>query len=181
MENPQPGFSLARMGWAGTGRSLGTIHNREALMVDTATHPHRRPLPSLQDATAGDVMHRGIVSCDTRTTLTDVARIMASHRVHCVAVMEPSHDHSGNSYVWGIISDLDLIQAGIRLGLDESAGTLAHQQVISVRPDMSLREAGELMIKRGVSHLVVIDAETQLPMGVLSPLDIAEVLAWGEA
>jgi CBS domain-containing protein len=46
---------------------------------------------------------------------------------------------------------------------------------------MPLREAGELMLKHGVSHLIVVDPTTQRPTGVLSTLDIAGILAWGEA
>ena len=46
---------------------------------------------------------------------------------------------------------------------------------------MALREAGELMFTHNVSHLVVIEPETQRPIGILSTADVAGVLAWGEA
>jgi CBS domain-containing protein len=36
------------------------------------------------------------------------------------------------------------------------------------------------MLTHGVSHLVVIEAESERPVGILSTLDIAGVLAWGE-
>jgi hypothetical protein len=37
------------------------------------------------------------------------------------------------------------------------------------------------MVRNGVSHVVVVDdAERQRPIGVLSTLDLAGVLAWGE-
>jgi CBS domain-containing protein len=45
---------------------------------------------------------------------------------------------------------------------------------------MPLREAAQLMLRHGVGHLVVIHPETLRPIGVLSTLDIAGVLAWGE-
>ena len=152
-------------------------------MPDSAIHPyHRRYLmPSLEHATVADAMHPGIISCQTDATVRDVARMMAAHNVHCVAVMAIAQDHSGESMVWGIVSDQDLLRAGIRVGGDESAGALAQQPVISVKPTMALREAGELMLTHGVSHLVVIDAERLLPVGILSSLDVAGVLAWGEA
>jgi CBS domain-containing protein len=44
-----------------------------------------------------------------------------------------------------------------------------------------LREAGELMLAHGVSHLVVTQPGTQSPIGILSTADIAGVLGWGEA
>jgi CBS domain-containing protein len=138
-------------------------------------------MPSLEHATVGDAMHPGILSCSADAPLTDVARMMAANHVHCIAVMGIAHDHSGESLVWGIISDLDLMRAGIRVGDSESAGALAHQSIISVEPSMSLREAGGLMLTHQVSHLVVIEPKTLLPIGILSSLDLAGVLAWGEA
>ena len=87
-------------------------------------------------------MHPGILSCEADATLTEVARLMATHHVHCVAVMGISHDRAGEKLVWGIISDLDLVRAGIRAGSDRSAGAIALQPIISVQPSMSLREAG---------------------------------------
>ncbi len=152
-------------------------------MPDIAVQPYHGSyrMPSLKHATVADAMHPGIISCGIGATLTDVARMMATHHVHCVAVMHAAHDRSGGPYVWGIISDLDLVRGGIRAGGEETAGDLAQQPTISVKPGMDLREAGELMLRHGVSHLVVIDPETLLPIGVLSTLDIAGVVAWGEA
>lgn len=152
-------------------------------MPETAIQPYHGSylMPSLEHATVADAMHPGLVSCPADARLTDVARMMAAHHVHCIAVVGIEQDSSGESLVWGIISDLDLMRVGIRVGGSESAGALALQPVISVEPSMSLHEAGELMLKHGVSHLVVVHPETRRPVGVLSTLDFAGVLAWGEA
>jgi CBS domain-containing protein len=82
--------------------------------------------------------------------------------------------------VWGIISDLDLVRAGIRNGARSARG-LAVQPIVVVEPSMPVREAAEEMLARGVSHAVVTDPATRRPVGVLSTLDVAGVLAWGEA
>lgn len=91
----------------------------------------------------------------------------------------PSHDDSGETYVWGIISDLDLLRAGIQADGQENAGALAGQPIISVKPSMPPREAAELMPTHRVTHLVVIDPGALRPVGILSSLDLAGVLAWG--
>lgn len=135
-------------------------------------------MPSLDHATVGDAMHPGILSCHTETPLTEVARMMADHRVHCIAVMAVSHGESGDPMVYGIISDLDVVRAGIRVGSDETAGPLAQQPVISVKPATPLRQAGELMLTHATDHLVVCDPETQIPIGILSTYDLIGVLAW---
>jgi CBS domain-containing protein len=138
-------------------------------------------MPALDHATVADAMHPGILSCQADATVTDVARMMATHHVHSVAVMGISAHESGEPLVWGIISDLDLLRAGIRTAADRCAGALALQPVITAEPGMPLREAGELMLAHGASHVVVVNSMTERPVGILSTLDVAGVLAWGEA
>ena len=58
---------------------------------------------------------------------------------------------------------------------------MAKVPLISVEPSMPLREAAGLMLEHRVTHLVVVEPGTQRPVGVLSTLDVAGVLAWGEA
>ncbi len=150
-------------------------------MSTTTVQPHHsRLMPSLQRATVADAMHPGILSCEANASLTDVARLMATHHVHCIAVMGISHDGPAERLVWGIISDLDVMRVGIRTGPDHLAGALALEPIITVEPDTPLRQAGELMLSHGTSHVVVIDPEIQRPIGILSTLDVADVLAWGE-
>lgn len=138
-------------------------------------------MPSLERATVADAMHPGILCCERDAPLTDVARMMAAHHVHCIAVIAAAPDHSGESLLWGLISDLDLIRAGVGAGDHETARALAQQPIISVKPTTPLREAGEVMLTHHVSHLVVMDEGRRLPIGIVSTLDIAGVLAWSHA
>jgi CBS domain-containing protein len=128
-------------------------------MPETAIQTHHGGylMPSLEHATVADAMRPGILPCHADATATGVARLTATHHVHCVVVI--AHDRSGERLVWGIISDLDLVRAGVRDGGDDSAGSVAQQPIISVGPSMPLREAGELMLAHGVSHLVVIEPD----------------------
>lgn len=138
-------------------------------------------MPRLEHATVSDAMHPGILRCEPEVSLTEVARMMATHHVHCIVVMGMVHDQPVESLAWGIISDLDLVRAGIRNGAEPTARMLAQQPVITAEPTMPLREAGELMLTHAVNHLVVVQPGSQRPIGVLSTFDIAGVLAWGEA
>jgi CBS domain-containing protein len=151
-------------------------------MPDTAIQSYRghHPIPSLERATVGQAMHPGILSCETDAPLTEVARIMVRNRVHCVAVMGLAQDDSGEPLVWGLITDLDLVRAAVRSDAAQVARDLARQPIISVKPDMPLRHAAELMLTNHVSHIVVVDPERLLPIGMLSSLDIARTQAWGE-
>jgi CBS domain-containing protein len=147
----------------------------------TATLPHGSFLTSnLEHATVSDAMHPGIVTCPTHAALTDVARLIATHHVHRVAVIGPAHAYNGERLVWGVISDIDLVRAAIPTRADRSAADLVSEPIIGVEPTVTLREAGALMLNRNTSHLVVIDPATQRPIGVLSALDIVGILAWGQ-
>ncbi len=136
---------------------------------------------SLERATVADAMHPGILSCEPDATLTEVAKMMATHHVHCVAVVGISHEEP-ECFVWGIVSDLDLVRAGVAdADPAPSARALAAQPVVVVEPGMPLRDAAREMLSYGVSHVVVTDPVAHRPVGVLSTLDVAGVLAWGEA
>jgi len=137
-------------------------------------------MPSLEHATVADAMHPGIVSCDPDLALTDVARTMATHHVHCVAVMGVSHTDP-ECLVWGVITDLDLVKAGLKAGEEPTARSLARHEIVMVDTTTSLREACQLMLDERINHLVVRDNARAMPVGILSTSDVARVLAWGHA
>lgn len=137
-------------------------------------------MPSLEHASVADAMHPGILSCEPDTGLAEVARLMATHHVHCLAVIGVSHQDPPCG-VWGIVSDLDVVRAGIRDDYEPTARELAREPLVVVEPETPLRRAGEQMLARGVSHVVVIEPETQRPIGVLSSADVIGAVAWGEA
>jgi CBS domain-containing protein len=131
-------------------------------------------------AHVADAMHPGILSCPPEATLKEIARVMSAHMVHCIAVMGVAHDTFGESLVWGLISDMDLVRARVHGIGDETARTLAQQPIISITPATPLREACELMLTHTVTHLVVIEPESQGPIGILSTLDVAAMIAWDQ-
>ena len=136
-------------------------------------------LPHFEHATVADAMHPGILSCDAEATLSEVARIMSTHHVHCI-VVRGAADEAEASPVWGIISDFDLLRAGIRPDAPDTAAALARQQIIRVDTTTALRDAAALMMTHGTGHVVAVDPQTGHPIGIRSTLDIAGVLAWGE-
>jgi CBS domain-containing protein len=165
-------------------RSSSTPASRRhvEMSVDTIqTYPGSYVMPSVEHATVSDAMHPGILACNPEASCTELARMMATHHVHCIAVMGLGHDSSGESLVWGIVSDLDLVRAGV--SDDDSAqtaGELARRPFLAVEPTTSIREAAQLMLKHDARHLIVVDPGTQRPTGILSTLDIAGILAWGQ-
>ena len=143
----------------------GTIH-----------HPtqHSFTAPPFEQASVVDAMRVGIVSCPPDTPLRDVARIMATYGIHCVVVSEME-----GARPVGVIADIDLAAAASSDSRQSTAGQLARTEAVSVAADDSLERAAQLMAEHEVSHLVVIQPHSGHPVGVLSALDLAGVLAWG--
>lgn len=48
---------------------------------------------------------------------------------------------------------------------------------MTIEADAPLRRAAQLMREYGISHLVVVDPGAQTPLGVISTLDLARVIA----
>lgn len=128
----------------------------------------------LDHAVVADVMHPGVVSCPPETDLVTVARMMASHHIHAVVV-------SGEQLEWGLISDLDLVAAALpAVPPDREAGDHASTEVVVVDRDEPLERAAQLMVEHQLTHLLVT-GPAGMPVGVLSTLDVAGAIAWGEA
>jgi CBS domain-containing protein len=125
----------------------------------------------------GQAMHPGIVSCRQSASAAEVARVMSDSKVHCVAVIGLSAGEPGQPYVWGIVSDLDLLSSAIDSDGTGTAAELASQPVIAVTPAMSVYEAAKAMVEHGTSHVVVVEGDRRTPVGVLSTLDVAALLA----
>ena len=109
--------------------------------------------------------------CGAEQRLPVVAATMASHAIHAVVV--PSA-HGGPALA---ITDLDLLHAELGGRLGETAGDVARDPMAAVAPSASLEHAIATMATLDVAHLLVCDAESTVPEGVLSSFDIAAVLS----
>ena len=64
--------------------------------------------------------------------------------------------------MWGIISDFDLLRAGIRPDAPDTAAALARQAVIKVETTAGLRDTAELMMTKNTGHVVAVDPADRL-------------------
>lgn len=136
-----------------------------------------RPLVSaetLSRARAAEVMHWGVITCTADVSLQAIAWTMAAYRVHCVAVA--GVDRRRELYTWGLIGDLDLVTALARGAQDESAGSISVTEPLAVQESESLDRVAALMVNHDTSHVVVVGPDG-LPAGIISTLDVAEILA----
>jgi CBS domain-containing protein len=140
-------------------------------MTDMTTSNAGDPLP-FEEARVRDVMNDGVVSCPSDMPLRAVAAIMVRERIHSVVVFD-----GGPERAWGIISDLDVVSAA-NSDLDrEQASAVAGTPVVTVGPNERLARVVQLMTEYQTTHLIVVEPESDRPVGVVSTLDIARTLA----
>ena len=122
-------------------------------------------------------MHPGVVSCPPETDLMTVARTMASRHIHAVVVSGIERTTRGEHLSWGLLTSLDLVEAA---GSGADAGEVCSTEVVTIGIDEPLERAVQLMVEHQLTHLLVLSAQA-LPVGIVSTLDVAGCLAWGEA
>ena len=127
-----------------------------------------------------DVMNPGIIDCPPQTPLTEVTSLMAENTVHCVVVDGLARGpHNSERFVWGVISDIDLMRAAATGKMDEEAGEIAASEIVTIERSEEVQRAAQLMAEHECSHLIVTDPDSGRPLGVLSSLDVARALVWG--
>ena len=130
---------------------------------------------SLDGIAVDRVMHTGFVSCPLETPLVAIARLLAEHRVHCVVGYGDAAED--DTRLWGLISDLDVIAALAAGEGASTAGEIAASEIVAVAPFDSVAQAVRLMNDHGVTHLLVVDPGSDRPLGVVSTLDVAMLVA----
>ena len=104
-------------------------------------------------------------------SIDEVAAIMAKYRVHAVAIT-----NGDGRRIVAVVSDIDVVVAAAN-GNAPSALEVAATEPLSVSAGESVQHAAQLMSEHGVSHLVVLDAASGHPSGILSTLDVAALYA----
>jgi CBS domain-containing protein len=128
--------------------------------------------PSVEHARVRDAMNNAIVTCSHDAGLSEMGRLMASHHIHSLVVS------LGDPARWALVSDVDIAQAAIGRP-DATAEDLA-VPATGIPNEATLIRAIEVMREQRTSHLIVTDAENGNPTGMISALDIAGIVGWGE-
>lgn len=127
-----------------------------------------------------EVMHPGLIDCPPQTPVSEVGSLMAEHNVHCVVVDGLARDrHHNEQFVWGILSDVELMRALSDDRAEDQVGSLAATEIVTIAPEDDAYRAAQLMSEHECSHLVVVDSGSGRPVGVISSLDVARALSRG--
>ena len=115
---------------------------------------HTRKDSVLDVTTVGEAMHVGLVTCPLETPLTEVARLMAEHRIHSVIGFGDLADD--DTRLWGVVTDGDLmaVAAGGR-ARRLHGGRGCRDRDRDDRGRRAVAARGDLMREHQVSHLLV--------------------------
>ena len=132
--------------------------------------------PEFEHARVHDVMRVGVVTCQPNTSLRDVARIMVGYQIHSLVV----GDAGSADAPFGILTDLELAKAAAGDMSELTARDVATSDLVTVPANESLVAAAKLMAEHRCTHLLAVQPETGRPVGVVSALGIASVIAAGQ-
>ena len=125
----------------------------------------------------GDMMHTDVKTADAEATFADVAKIMRTHGISSVVVLE-------GKKLAGILTERDivnLVAAGGDPHTVRVAQGMTRRDIQTVSPKTDISEAAEQMASRNIRHLPV--TERDQVVGIISIRDLtrwaAEELSGG--
>ncbi|RYY69220.1 MAG: CBS domain-containing protein [Comamonadaceae bacterium] len=122
------------------------------------------------DKTVADVATRSYWSVAPGDPVEAIADEMVARRLTWAPVLE-------HGKLVGVVSAWDLLHLRARgAPLDTPAWRACTYQPLKVSPDTPVAEAARLMRESHVHHLLVVGPDQQV-VGVLSPLDLLDLLA----
>jgi CBS domain-containing protein len=122
-----------------------------------------------------DAMHGPPCTCGPEASLASVAYTLATRHIHAVVVAGLGEDAGDRP--WGIVSALDVAAAAAYPGKRRTAADTAATEVLTIDGGEALTRAAELMAEHQLTHLVVVEPGAELPVGIVSTLDIARAYA----
>ena len=126
--------------------------------------------------TVGEACTRSVTIAFGATPLNGAARLMRENHVGSLVVVDET---AGKRIVVGMLTDRDIVTSVLASDLDCSTLTVEDvmsTDVVTVREDDSLIDVMQIMRRKGVRRVPVVDAEGEL-IGLVTLDDLLEILA----
>ena len=133
------------------------------------THGHR---DSRLAREVREVMTPGVVSIPADASLHQAYAAIASHRVHAVLVVDRK-----SAAPLGWISANGLLRWALDKSHHHTAGQAICEPITTISPSATVHDAAELLMRPGVTHLLVAHAGATTGEGVVSAADIVRLAA----
>ncbi|HID26913.1 MAG TPA: CBS domain-containing protein [Methanosarcinales archaeon] len=122
-----------------------------------------------------DVMTRGVITIPLKSTVKEMAEIMANKGISAVALV------GSDGGTVGVVSEMDILKV-----IDEDLNNLPAENIMShyvesVGPNTTLKEAAEIMCKKRIHRVLVLSEKyvgaSYRPIGILSASDIVKQIS----
>jgi CBS domain-containing protein len=114
-----------------------------------------------------DIMSTDIKTIEPGAGLEEARSLMRQSRIHHLLVF------TGGEVV-GVVSDRDLAQ---RTEVRDGVAGVMSEDLVTAGPQMTVRQAANLMRGRGIGCLAVVDGDR--PVGILTTADLLELIGRG--
>ncbi|MDQ3474093.1 MAG: CBS domain-containing protein [Acidobacteriota bacterium] len=118
-----------------------------------------------------DVMTPDPTCCTADTSLQEVAKMMVDHDCGEIPIVESK----GTKQPIGVITDRDIVVRSVAKGnnpLDLTAGDCMTKPCVTVTPEMSIEECGNILETNKIRRVPVVDQSGDI-CGIIAVADIA--------
>ncbi len=126
-----------------------------------------------------DIMTKNVVTVAPTLSIREIAKVMERDGVSGVAVTSPERG------VVGIVTECDVIHHFGKKNWELlTAEEIMTPKIEAIMPDTTLEQAADLMQKKNIHRLLVMDrdlSEPQMPAGIVSACDIVKEIGKGVA
>ena len=118
----------------------------------------------------GEIMTKELVTVKSGATVAEAATVMGERKVGSALVIDDDE-------LVGIFTERDIVRA-LSQDFDAPGHPITHwmtRDPLTISPEMTVKEALDVMLTRGFRHLPVV--EGQMPVGMVSMLDLSRATA----
>ena len=123
----------------------------------------------------GEICNREVVICDSGTAVSEAARLMRNYHVGSLVIVE---ERNGGRVPTGLVTDRDLVIEVLATDVAPeklTVGDIRTTELTAVRATDDVFDALELMRRKGVRRMPVVDAQGALA-GIVTLDDLLEIL-----
>lgn len=115
--------------------------------------------------TVKDIMIKPVITIDVNKTVFEAAQLMSDKSIGCLVVTD-------KDVAVGIVTERDFLRRIVaeRASFDLKISAIMSKKLVTVDPDVSVRDAARLMATNKIRRLPVVKAETLVGMLVASDL-----------
>ena len=118
----------------------------------------------------GEIMTKELVTVKSGATVAEAATVMGERKVGSALVIDDEE-------LVGIFTERDIVRA-LSQDFDAPGHPITHwmtRDPLTISPEMTVKEALDVMLTRGFRHLPVV--EGQMPVGMVSMRDLSRATA----